>query len=153
MIPTAFPSSAALPREHEYFAFLSWLREGPAELRRVLPLYDDLGFEVGSGTESPIFMRRSSIAIRAGVEAAAIGIETPSKRQIGTLVPAENVTGRIVIHLQPHIGSRLQEISVPRFKRIRWIQHWAHWTMVTDLFAPVNGTNHARYDEYHGSID
>jgi hypothetical protein len=47
------------------------------------------------------------------VEATAIRVQAPSKRQIGTLVPTENVTGRIVKHLQLHMGSWLQEISVP----------------------------------------
>ena len=44
---------------------------------------------------------------RACVETAPIGIEAPSKRQIRTLIPAQNVTGRIFKHLQLHMGSRL----------------------------------------------
>jgi len=77
-----------------------------------MPLHDDLGLEVSSGAESPILMSWSGIAIGAGVEAATIRVQAPSKRQIGTLVPTENVTGRILKHLQMHMGSRLQEISV-----------------------------------------
>ena len=51
-------------------------------------------------------------AVVAAVRAAAIRVQAPSKLQIGTLVPTENVTGRIFKHLQLYMGSRLQKISV-----------------------------------------
>jgi hypothetical protein len=47
------------------------------------------------------------------METAAIGVEAPSKRQVGAFVSTKNVTGRIVKHLQLHMGSWLQEIPVP----------------------------------------
>ena len=77
-----------------------------------LTLHDNLGLKVSPGVESPILMRGSGIAVGAGMEAAAIGVEAPSKRQIGALVPAEDVTGRIFKDLHLHMGRRLQKISV-----------------------------------------
>jgi len=88
-------------------------------------------------------MCRPCVAIDTGMEAATIRVETPSKRQVGTLVSTENVMGDIFKHVQLYMGSRLQEIPVLRLKRIGWIHHRAHLAMVFDPPASVNGMKHA----------
>ena len=101
-----------IPREQNQFTLSRRFLERPAEQSCGLPLHDDLRLEIGPGAEPPILMRWSRVTIRAGVKTSAIGVEAPSKRQIGTLVPTENVTGRILKHVELHMGSRLQKISV-----------------------------------------
>src|SRR3974390_1360367 len=56
-----------VPREQNQLTLPRRLLECPAEQGCGLPLHDDLGLEVSPGAESPILMRRSGVAIGAGV--------------------------------------------------------------------------------------
>jgi len=126
-------------RKQYQLAFPRRFFECPAEQNRGIPLHNDLRFEIASSAETPVLMRRPGVAIDTGMEAATVGVKTPSKRQVGTLVSTENIPGGIVKHLQFYMGGRLQEISVLRLKRIGGIHHRAHIPMLRDLAPSVNG--------------
>src|SRR5262249_56927293 len=85
-------------------------------------------------------MRWPRIAIDTGVEAAAIGIQTPAKWQVRTIVSAKNFTSGIFKHVQGDMGGRLQELPVLRLERVRWIHHGTHRAMLLNPAASVNGS-------------
>ena len=52
---------------------------------------DDLRLEIGSGSESPILMRRAGVTVGAGVKTTPVGIHAPSKREVRAVIPAKNL--------------------------------------------------------------
>jgi hypothetical protein len=71
--------------------------EGLPEQGRGILLDQDAGFEVQTGGETKIFMRRSGVTIDAPVFATAVGVHAHGKTQVRTVVGREDRAGQVPV--------------------------------------------------------
>ncbi len=91
---------------------------------------DQLRLKICPRPETEILVRRSGIAIGTGVKAAAIRVQTPTKRQIRTLVPTQNLAGTIGINVEIRSIFRNQTFALQRLEpvgRIGCRPHKIRW--------------------------
>ena len=101
--------------EHDELAPPALLAERRAQQRRRLQLDHDLAIEVGAGAEAQVLVRRARVAIRAGVEAAAVRVDAVREADVRAVVLGEDLPRVIGEHLQAHLGRASKySISVDR---------------------------------------
>ena len=112
--------------KHNQLSLPRRLLEGlPKQPWRIL-LDDKLALKIGSSTKSPILMGWTGITIGAGMKAAAIGVHTPPKRQVGTVVTTQDLSTIVRIERQFGDSRRLKEVPMPRLKGVGGIGDPTH---------------------------
>ena len=92
-------------------------------------------------------MSGTGVAIGAGMKAAAVGVHTPPKRQIRTVVPSENLPAIIRVEHQLGHTRRLKEVPMPRLKGVGGIRdptHRAYPLLHTRLMSNLSVARRAR---------
>jgi len=98
---------------------------GSQEIRR-LRFHQDLRLEIGTASESEIFVAGASIAIGTPVAASSIRIQTPPEAEVRALVLGEDAFGVIEVDLKLRFRWLFEIFPVRRLKRIGRIVDLLH---------------------------
>src|SRR5438093_6198523 len=85
-------------------------------------------------------MSRPGIAIGAGMETAAVRIQAPAKRQVRTLVPAQNLASHIFKDFKLYMRGRVKQFAVGGFKWVGRVRDRSHGRIVPPIESPCQGS-------------
>src|SRR5207245_3862807 len=129
-------------REDDELARPRRLKKSLAQEGRGVRLDHQFGLKVRPRPESQVLVRRARIAVRTGMETAPVRIHTPSERQIGTVVVAQDRSGVVFVDLDLDGWRRFQIFPVLGLKRIRRVTdqlHWSHCSRICRRFLLPRG--------------